>query len=805
MKILFRVSSIFILLLALINPAYSQAPSKSHKSLLQNRPDLRNNFPRDIESKGSSMKKYAGESGPWSELNPKVPRVDYYGVYFKDELYGFAVGEFGAIIKTTDGGNSWLDKSYPTDKTLLRISGSDNLIVIVGTSGTIIKSTDFGENWVSVNLVNNTDIWGTFTFNDTKSFVCTKDGRLLKTSNAGETWDIDTLGYPPNYWDMKFMDTDTGFISLSAGRILKTTDSGNNWIMKNTGDLYSLYSVEILPNGNLVTAGQSGEIYYSTDFGNTFTQANVPITFIIEDLAFANNNTGIAIGQATVTNAILKTSDGGITWDLINQPMGHLNVDFISDSIGYNVGIDLKIYKTSDEGDSWEQQILNENLTSLSVTNNNEAYFLGWENLYKFSSGQFYKIKTLNSGSYGLINFITDQKGFVTSTNGDILKTEDAGLNWTKVDSNSSTSQIVTLMFSDSAIGWYLSRTYLKKSIDGGNSWHQIYTGTNFNNLYFVDSLNGWISGNGVQRTTDGGLSWDMINPSASFYQIHFIDQDTGYAVSGALYKTTDGGINWSIVPGATGTELGVVEDSMIITMDDQGNNFITRDRGNTWISYTLPVGRSLKFYDQSLGYFVGNTGLIYRYYDSTYVPVELTNFGFNIQDDQVILTWETASELNNKGFEIQKRVTGENWREIGFVAGNGTTTIPHKYTFSDYSLVDGSNYYKLKQIDYDGTITYSNILSVIFNKNYTFKLYPNHPNPFNSETTINFSLPIRSDVTLEIYNILGQKVDKVHLNNLKSGNNSINYSADNLTSGIYFYTIENRGLKITGKMLLLK
>ena len=79
MKILFRVSSIFILLLALINPAYSQAPSKSHKSLLQNRPDLRNNFPRDIESKGSSMKKYAGESGPWSELNPKVPRVDYYG------------------------------------------------------------------------------------------------------------------------------------------------------------------------------------------------------------------------------------------------------------------------------------------------------------------------------------------------------------------------------------------------------------------------------------------------------------------------------------------------------------------------------------------------------------------------------------------------------------------------------------------------------------------------------------------------------------------------------------------------------
>ena len=296
-----------------------------------------------------------------------------------------------------------------------------------------------------------------------------------------------------------------------------------------------------------------------------------------------------------------------------------------------------------------------------------------------------------------------------------------------------------------------------------------------------------------------------MINPSASFYQIHFIDQDTGYAVSGALYKTTDGGINWSIVPGATGTELGVVEDSMIITMDDQGNNFITRDRGNTWISYTLPVGRSLKFYDQSLGYFVGNTGLIYRYYDSTYVPVELTNFGFNIQDDQVILTWETASELNNKGFEIQKRVTGENWREIGFVAGNGTTTIPHEYTFSDYSLVDGSNYYKLKQIDYDGTITYSNILSVIFNKNYTFKLYPNHPNPFNSETTINFSLPIRSDVTLEIYNILGQKVDKIHLNNLKSGNNRIHYSADNLTSGIYFYTIENRGLKITGKMLLLK
>lgn len=596
--------------------------------------EKRKHYPIDFSGDTNDLKKAQNSTGVWTELNPKVPRVDYYDIYFKDRLSGFAVGEFGAIIKTTDGGYTWTNKSYQTEKTLLRIHGSDSFVVIVGTGGTILRSTDFGESWYSVSVEANTNIWGVYTFNDSLCFVCTIDGRLIKTTDAGNTWRVDSIEHQLSYWDLQFMDSDTGFISCSNGKILKTTDAGNSWDIKETGDLYDLFTIAMLPDGNIITAGSSGQIYYSTDFGETFSQAGVPINFIIEDIAFVNNNLGIAIGQATVTNAILKTTDGGLNWKLVKQKMGHLKVDFISDSVGYNVGIDLKIYKSTDQGENWEEVIIGENLTSVSIPNDSISYFLGWYNLYKYSSNQLSKVKLLNSGSSGIINFLTDSIGFLVNTNRDIYKTFNGGIDWIKIDSNLSVSQVVGIQFISANIGWYLAKTYLKKTTDGGKTWLQIYNGSDFNNLFFLDSLNGWIIGNNkTYRTHDGGTNWNIINTSYSFYDIAFANTNTGYAASGQLYKTTNGGNTWELINDVNGYKLELIDSSMLVTVDNQGIIFMSWDKGITWTKYKISNGRSLKFSDKNRGYFVGDVGLIYEYSDSIVVTVEMDDFNMNVDD----------------------------------------------------------------------------------------------------------------------------------------------------------------------------
>lgn len=810
------VFSIFLFLLLSLANVFAQSTDTTDPHINYHRTENKNlpsttytQFPKEqvfpLGWNTAGLEKVNSGTGVWKELNPGVPRVDYYGVYFKDELNGFAVGEFGAIIKTTDGGLSWIDQTYSTDRTLLRIYGSENFVIIVGVAGTIIITTNFGENWEQINLQTYQDIWGVYVFNDSTGFICAKDGNLFKTTNAGNSWQKDSIEYQLAYWDMQFMNADTGFISCSNGIILKTTNGGNTWSQKSTGDFSSLYSIEILPDKKIVTAGSSGKIYYSTDFGNTFNQSIVPVNLLVEDLGFANNDIGYVVGPAAF-GGVNKTTDGGITWFLIHLGMGNLNVDFVSDSIGYTVGADLIVDKSTDQGKSWIQQILNENLTSISTPNDSISYFLGWSHLYKYSLDELIDFKTIPPGSEEKIFFLTEQIGHLADTNGDIYKTENGGNKWVKTDSTPTPVPVYKIEFINPFLGWYISETYLKRTINGGNNWEQFFNSSDFNNFYFLDSLNGWIVAAGkTYKTSDGGDNWEIINTSFSFNDIVFKNIDTGFAVNGSVYKTTDGGYNWQLVNGATGYYIQLVDSSMLITWKSDGAVFMSPDEGASWNQYDLPDRNFIKFFDRKHGYLVGDDGLIYSYLDTTIVPVELINFEVKATENQIVIHWTTASELNNKGFEIQRKSFTTDWNAIGFVNGSGTTTNYTEYSFTDTSPKNGKNFYRLKQIDYDGSITYSEIISIDFSPLSIFRLYPNFPNPFNSHTIINFNLPYDSNIELKIFNILGEQADKLIFENLSAGLNKINYSAESLNSGVYFYKISNGEKALIGKMLLIK
>ncbi|MDP2365469.1 MAG: hypothetical protein Q8M94_17080, partial [Ignavibacteria bacterium] len=158
-------------------------------------------------------------------------------------------------------------------------------------------------------------------------------------------------------------------------------------------------------------------------------------------------------------------------------------------------------------------------------------------------------------------------------------------------------------------------------------------------------------------------------------------------------------------------------------------------------------------------------------------IPVELTSFAATTDDRNVTLNWSTATELNNSGFQIE-RSNGSAFENVGFVAGHGTTTETQNYSYSDQNVNAGSYSYRLKQIDFNGTFEYSNVIEVEVVGVKEFTLGQNYPNPFNPGTTINFSLAVDSKVSLKIFDVLGQEVATLVNGRLAAGNHPISFNA---------------------------
>jgi hypothetical protein len=191
-------------------------------------------------------------------------------------------------------------------------------------------------------------------------------------------------------------------------------------------------------------------------------------------------------------------------------------------------------------------------------------------------------------------------------------------------------------------------------------------------------------------------------------------------------------------------------------------------------------------------------------------VPVELTSFTASVNDNDVTLRWETATELNNSGFEIERKSAVGEYDKIGFVPGYGTTSEPRAYSFSDANLLAGNYTYRLKQIDYDGTFEYSDAVEVEIVIPDVYSLHQNYPNPFNPNTNITFTLAANAQVTLKVFDILGQEVMTLINQDITAGVHTYNFDASGINSGVYFYSIEANGIDGTNfssvkKMILLK
>jgi hypothetical protein len=223
------------------------------------------------------------------------------------------------------------------------------------------------------------------------------------------------------------------------------------------------------------------------------------------------------------------------------------------------------------------------------------------------------------------------------------------------------------------------------------------------------------------------------------------------------------------------------------------------------WPVDVLGIGSQ---FDNSAPY-DGGYQIFPRFYASDFlpagtIPVELTSFSASVNGTTVNLSWSTATEINNNGFEIQRN-SGEGFVTIGFVKGNGTTTEAKNYSYSDNNLVTGNYSYRLKQVDFNGAYDYSKVVEVEIVTLNNFELSQNYPNPFNPTTSIRFNIPEAGNVKLAVYNLLGQEV-KTLVNGFRTaGSYTVNFDASNLSSGIYLYKIEMNNFTQTRKMTLLK
>ncbi len=478
-------------------------------------------------------------------------------VYFKNPSLGFASSSNGTLRKTTDFGQNWVIlNSGVNDKLNAIYFTSTEKGVAAGDWGNILTTTNGGDTW-SRYTDPNLGFFSEITFIDQLTgFVGGTGGFIFRTENSGQTWTPVYTGSTSNLRSINFLNQSTGFAFGSFGEILKTTNSGLSWSdYPNSANSGAIYSASITESGTIWLAADTGSVYRSTNTGNTWDlKLRQFITYnSLNCVQFINPLTGFICAYG---GTIMKSSNGGLNWQFQNLSSSYelKSLTFVNASTGFACGGNGStmgiIYKSTNEGTSWQV-------------------------VYNDSS-------SLNS-----LHFLNESTGWACGSLGRVLRTTNAGLNWSSYRTQFSSTQFIDIWFTDINTG-YLSRTSLFKSTNGGINWsfnllsaspytiqfinsntgyfvssnsslfkttnaganwssYQTGTGST-TNMYFFTELNGWLCGQNIKHTTNGGVNW-QVQPvqgyEAGLNSIYFINETSGWAVgtNGTILKTISGGI----------------------------------------------------------------------------------------------------------------------------------------------------------------------------------------------------------------------------------------------------------------------
>ncbi|MHC1738509.1 MAG: T9SS type A sorting domain-containing protein [Ignavibacteriaceae bacterium] len=278
---------------------------------------------------------------------------------------------------------------------------------------------------------------------------------------------------------------------------------------------------------------------------------------------------------------------------------------------------------------------------------------------------------------------------------------------------------------------------------------------------------------------------------SAEYRSVRLIDWFDGYAQDTAYYR-------WLNTPGFD-PDLTTGVDGAVAMFGQTPVTINPGDSADMWMAFA---------YGATEAEMIANMQIAEQKYLQI-LPVELTSFTAFSGTNGVELNWKTATETNNYGFEIQKKNANVNesaFVTIAFINGAGTTADETAYYFRDKSVLSesGKFTYRLKQVDFNGQLSYSDEIEVELNPT-EFAMFQNYPNPFNPSTNIGFQLPLQTQVSLKIYDVLGNEVETLVNEVRNAGKYTVTFNADKLSNGVYFYKLETPSFSKISKMILMK
>jgi photosystem II stability/assembly factor-like uncharacterized protein len=391
------------------------------------------------------------------------------------------------------------------------------------------------------------------------------------------------------------------------------------------------------------------------------------------------------------------------------------------------------------------------------------------------------------SNSITDVEFINSNLGFISSNQGVIKRTTDGGISWNTV--LSQTIHISSIFFLNDNIGFGaggFGRIF--KTTNAGLNWAvSTPTGYDLTSIFFTNEFIGYAVGaqSCIIKTTNGGVTWiNQISPlnNATLTGVYFANNRGYISVASGftnLIYTTNGGETWQDGKTRSGFVIGVsvffnnnfgyLAGYEQMEFTDNPLLFKTNDNGQTWSEYHL-----------------NTSGKIYSISISPVDPSKACAVGNYINDPV----------YGNQGLIMRTSDGGQTWSEEQWP---GEIKLNAVHASSTDFFIAGDNGLLLKS---SITVGISSVNSEIPSG---YSLSQNYPNPFNPTTNINFSIPKSGVVKLAIFNLVGQEVAVILNQNLNVGNYTYSFDASNLTTGIYFYTLESENFRETKRMVLLK
>lgn len=705
-----------------------------------------------------------GQQGSWVWLNPYPTGLQINQVYFLSESEGFVVGRGGTLMRTSDGGDSWLQATVPVDVYFIKMvfSGASNGWVLgkgdYYYGGRVFATTDGGMNWVEQTLPTTYgNVQDIFFLDNQNGWIVGENGLVFRTSNGGSTWQDKSItgGDVPSFYFVSFSSLTQG---IALGRssyyygfaIAQTTDGGDNWLVQYSGLQNSMYGADRIDNSTVVTVGDQGLVLKTSDEGKSWF---FPMGLPSENLAavdFYDPLWGMAAGES---GSIIQTDDGGSTWTeiLTGYSIPLRSIQILNQNAIYAGGsgeyysMGPGILVSTDGGNIWSNK-------ARSIEQSFSIQGISFSiSTYGMVAGDYYVYGTADGGiNWNLLRFnnndyiqdvvCIDSLNAIAvggrSGQALALRTTNGGTSWQTLVFGSY-STLNRVCFPDESTGYSIGYNgTMLKTTNQGQSWTPVNTGTTnyFTDLEFKTSETGWICGgdNKIRKTTDGGATWNVYQVSSSQYDetrfISFPNANTGYAVVsyGSIYKSTNGGVSWS------------------------------------------PLG----------GYFYGAEDIVFlnstHGWVASYDGIMATTDGGS--------TWQTQFSSSYSGSLQRFSLLPDS----GLWAGGDNTCIL-KYTGE---VIVGITEEQPDMLPEE------------------FSLSQNYPNPFNPVTNIRFGLPGPTHVSIEIFNLLGQRVMTLLDENRPAGYHVITFDTNRqggIASGMYFYRIQAGKFTDTKRMLLIK